>query len=277
MRQSIPFALNHVSAPGLTCRQLIDLAAQLNCVGVELRNDLADKNLSPRPFFDAEDPAAIGAYARDRDIRLLGLSEVYGFNNWSPAMADKVRALIARAERSTAESISLIPRNDAPAQSAGERAAHLRTALAAILPMLVEAGIIGLIEPLGFVTSSLRYKREAVEAIEAIGGERSFRLVHDTFHHHLAQDNDHFPEYTGIVHISGVADPGPLVEDMRDDHRGLVDEQDRLDNLGQIEALIKLGYKGAFSLEAFSPQVHAIADAAGPLGQSLDYLRSKVC
>jgi len=165
---------------------------------------------------------------------------------------------------------------DAPLQGSGERASHLRTALAAILPMLVEARIIGLIEPLGFVTSSLRYKREAVEAIEAVGGERSFRLVHDTFHHHLAQEEDYFPEYTGIVHISGVADPQPAVDDMRDDHRMLVDERDRLGNVVQIEVLIKGGYNGAFSMEAFSPQVHAIADHAGPLAQSLDYLRSAI-
>ncbi|WP_029619701.1 TIM barrel protein [Pseudorhizobium marinum] len=276
MRLSIPFALNHVCAPGLTCRQLIALAAELDCAGVELRNDLAAKNLSHRPFFDGEDPAAIGAYARDKNVRLLGLSEIYGFNDWSPQMADKVRALVARAERSGAQSISLVPRNDAPLQSAGERASQLRTALAAILPMVVEAEIIGLIEPLGFATSSLRYKREAVEAIEAVGGERSFRLVHDTFHHHLAQEEDFFPEYTGIVHISGVSDPQPTVGDMRDHHRVLVDQRDRLRSVVQIEELIKAGYNGAFSMEAFSPQVHGIADLAGSLAQSLDYLRSAI-
>ena len=142
--------------------------------------------------------------------------------------------------------------------------------------MLVEAGIIGLIEPLGFATSSLRYKREAVEAIEAVGGERSFRLVHDTFHHHLAQEEDYFPEYTGIVHISGVTDPQLTVDDMRDHHRVLVDERDRLGSAVQIEELIKAGYSGAFSMEAFSPQVHAIADPAGPLARSLDYLRAAI-
>nr|CAD6630389.1 sugar epimerase [arsenite-oxidising bacterium NT-25] len=276
MSRSIPFALNHVTLPHLTCRQLIDLAAELNCVGVELRNDLADKRLSRRPFFDGEDPAAIGAHARDRGVRLLGLSEVYGFNNWSPEVAGKVRTLVAQAERSGAESISLIPRNDAPAHSPSERAGHLRTALAAILPMVAEAGIIALIEPLGFATSSLRSKREAVDAIEAVGGERSFRLIHDTFHHYIAGEVDYFPGYTGIVHISGLADLDPAVDDMRDDHRILVDEHDRLKNAVQIEELIRIGYNRAFSVEAFSPQVHAFADPAGHLAQSLDHIRSAI-
>lgn len=276
MRISIPFALNHVTAPGLSCRQLIDLAAQLNCVGVELRDDLADKQLSHRPFFDGEDPTAIGAYAREKGIRLLGLSEVYGFNNWSPEMADKVRRIIVYAVTSGAESISLIPRNDAPVQSPDERAASLRTALAAILPMVTEAGIFALIEPLGFTTSSLRYKRKAVEAIEAVGGEKHFRLVHDTFHHHLAGDIEYFPEYTGIVHISGVSEQQINVEQMRDEHRILVDEEDRLGNVDQIRDLIEKGYTGAFSYEGFSPTVHATAEPEVQLGRSFAYLRSAI-
>ncbi|WP_197570692.1 TIM barrel protein [Pseudorhizobium banfieldiae] len=271
---SIQFALNHITAPHLTCRRLIDLAAELGCVGVELRNDLIEKKLSHRPFFDGEDPAAIGAYARERDVRLLGLSEVYGFNAWSPEMADKVRSLIARAERSGAESISLIPRNDAPAYSSNERAVHLRTSLAAILPMVAEAGIRALIEPLGFITSSLRYKREALEAIEAVGGEKYFRLVHDTFHHHLAAEREFFPEYTGIVHVSGMSEQQLTAEEMRDEHRKLIDEEDQLANLAQMQNLMAQGYAGAFSYEAFSPAVHASADPARELSHSFAYLLS---
>ena len=191
-------------------------------------------------------------------------------------MAEKVRRLIAQAVSSDAESISLIPRNDAPAQTDTERDSHLRTALAAILPMLAEAGLVGLIEPLGFATSSLRSKREAVEAIEAAGGETSFRLVHDTFHHHIAGETDYFPEYTGIVHISGVVNPDLAADRMRDEHRGLVDARDRLDNIAQIRDLLDRGYTGAFSVEAFSPVVHSLSDPEAEFGRSFDYLRSAI-
>jgi len=253
---------------------LIDLAAELGCLGVELRNDLPDKKLSSRPFFDGEDPAKIGAYAQTKGIRLLGLSEVYGFNHWSPDMAHKVRTLIALAQRSGAESISLIPRNDLPLQSPSERAANLRTALTAILPMVAEAGIVALIEPLGFTTSSLRQKGEAVDAIEAVGGEKVFRIVHDTFHHHLAGETDYFPEYTGIVHISGITDPLVAAGEMRDEHRILIDDRDRLGNTAQIRHLINLGYTGAFSFEAFSPEVHRLAELGQELEKSVTYLES---
>jgi 2-keto-myo-inositol isomerase len=270
---SIKFALNHMTAPGLDCRRFLDLAASLGCVGVELRNDLADKKLSGADFFDGQAPQAIGEYARDQRLRLLGLSEAYGFNSWDEPMRAKVQLLIEQAKASGAESISLIPRNDAPKWSDAERIAALRGAIAAILPMLDKADMAALIEPLGFTSSSLRSKAEAVEAIEAEGGIGRFKLVHDTFHHHLAGGGPVFPEHTGIVHISGVVDPSLDVEEMQDGHRILVDGRDRLGNVEQIRELMQAGYTGAFSYEPFSPEVHALADPAAAISASFELIK----
>lgn len=270
------FALNHITAPRLDCRSFLDLAASLGCIGVELRNDLADKNLTSAKFFDGMAPAVIGKYARNKGLRLLGLSEAYGFNSWNDAMRAKVQLLIDQAKESGAESISLIPRNDAPAWSVAERMAALRGAIAAILPMLDKADMIALIEPLGFVSSSLRSKAEAVEAIEAEGGVGRFKLVHDTFHHHLAGGGSIFPEHTGIVHISCVVDPALTPEGMQDGHRILVDARDRLGNIAQIKALMAAGYGGAFSYEPFSPQVHAMDDLEGAIRESFNFITQGV-
>ena len=276
MSRIIPFALNHMAAPRLSSRAFIDLAASLGCCGVELRNDLADKKLSMAAFFDGEPARAIGAYARAKGMRLLGLSEAYGFNDWNAAMRDKVQRLLDQAKESGAETINLIPRNDAPALSDAERVAALARALAAIKPMLEAVELVGLIEPLGFVTSSLRHKAEAVEAIRSVGGVGRFKLVHDTFHHHLAGGGRIFAEHTGIVHISGVIDPSLAPEQMQDSHRILVDGGDRLGNVEQIRALLDAGYKGAFSYEPFSPQVHGLDDAAASLRESMDFIRTAV-
>ena len=270
------FALNHMTAPKLDCRRFLDLAASLGCVGVELRNDLADKNLSKAAFFDGQAPEAIGDYARSKGLRLLGLSEAYGFNSWDDAMRAKVQLLIDQAKASGAESISLIPRNDAPDWSDAERMAALRGAIAAILPMLDRADMVALIEPLGFTSSSLRSKAETVKAIEAVGGTGRFKLVHDTFHHHLAGGGPIFPEHTGIVHVSGVVDPSLKVEEMQDGHRILVDARDRLSNIEQIRALTQAGYTGAFSYEPFSPLVHALADPEAAIGESFNFIRGVV-
>ena len=276
MTKPIPFALNHMAVPRLGTRAFIDLAAARGCCGVELRNDLADKKLTTAAFFDGEPARVMGEYVRAKGLRLLGLSEAYGFNNWNEAMRAKVQLLIDQAKDSGAETINLIPRNDAPALSDAERAAALAEALAAILPMLVAADIVGLIEPLGFVTSSLRHKSEAVAAIRSVGGVGRFKLVHDTFHHHLAGGGPIFAEHTGIVHISGVIDPSLTPEQMQDGHRILVDGRDRLGNVEQIRALLDAGYAGAFSYEPFSPQVHELADAAPALRESMDFIRAAI-
>jgi 2-keto-myo-inositol isomerase len=276
LRPKLGFALNHMAAPGLDCRRFLDLAASLGCIGVELRNDLADKKLSDAAFFDGEAPAVIGACARAKGLRLLGLSEAYGFNSWSGAMRNKVQLLIDQAVESGAETISLIPRNDAPKWSVSERIGALREALREILPMLEKAGMAALIEPLGFVSSSLRSKAETVEAIEAVGGAGRFKLVHDTFHHYLAGGGAMFPEHTGIVHISGVIDPALKPADMQDSHRILVDARDRMGNVDQIRQLLDAGYAGAFSYEPFSPDVHAMADPGAALAESMAFIEKGV-
>ena len=218
----------------------------------------------------------IGDYARQKGLRLLGLSEVYGFNAWTDAMRAKVRLLIDQAKDSGAESISLIPLNDAPKLTDAERASALQEALTEVLPMLKSANLTALVEPLGFLSSSLRHKSEAIDAIEAVGGQGHFKLVHDTFHHHLAGETEFFPEYTGIVHISGVVDPALKPEDMQDGHRILVDSHDRLGNIDQIRALIDAGYAGAFSYEPFSQLVHAFSDPEKEMRASMDYIRAAV-
>ena len=53
MSAQLTFALNHMATPRLSCREFLDLAASLGCIGVELRNDLADKRLSDAAFFDS--------------------------------------------------------------------------------------------------------------------------------------------------------------------------------------------------------------------------------
>ncbi|MET3597896.1 2-keto-myo-inositol isomerase [Mesorhizobium shonense] len=276
MTAQLKFAMNHMAAPRLDCRAFLDLAASLGCVGVELRNDLADKQLTNASFFNGEAPAEIGNYARSKGLRLLGLSEVYGFNAWSEALRAKVQLLIEQAKEAGAESISLIPRNDAPQYSEGGRDEALRRSLGEILPMLNAADLVALVEPLGFVTSSLRYKAGAVAAIEAVGGGGRYKLVHDTFHHYLAGESEFFPEHTGIVHISGVVDPNLSPEEMQDGHRILVDERDRLGNIDQIRALIDRGYSGAFSYEPFSREIHRLSNAGKAFNLSMDFIRSNL-
>lgn len=263
-------ALNHMTAPNLGYEAFIALAASLDCVGIEVRNDIA------RPLFDGIDPATAGRMANDSGLRLVGLSQVYPFNDWSPAIARKVRDLIAVAKACGAETISLVPRNDGQGIANGERQANLRIALKEVRPMLQEAGMVALVEPLGFQRSSLRLKSELVEVIDALDARDCFKLVHDTFHHTLAGGGPIFPEVTGIVHISGVIDPGLTVHEMEDADRVLVDRRDRLGNIEQIEALLAAGFDGVFSYECFSPETQALTDPFAALKQSFEFISTQL-
>lgn len=266
----LSFALNHMSVPALPCDALLALAARLGCVGVELRNDLA------RPLFDGLPPATVRARASELGLRIVGLSQVYPFNTWSDRVRDEVEALIGHALACGAETISLIPRNDGQGIGEGERQGNLRLALRAIKPLLEQHGMVALVEPLGFDTSSLRAKSEAVDMIQSLNAAGCFKLVHDTFHHHLAGGGAAFPDHTGIVHVSGVIDRNLAIPEMRDEHRVLVDGEDRLGNIAQIAELCAAGYAGPISFEAFSPVVHALPDPEAALSQSIAFIKRGV-
>jgi 2-keto-myo-inositol isomerase len=52
----------------------------------------------------------------------------------------------------------------------------------------------------------------------------------------------------------------------------LVTPGDRLGNIAQIEALQAAGWNGPVSFEAFSPEVHALADPESALRASMDHI-----
>jgi 2-keto-myo-inositol isomerase len=262
------FALNHMTAPGLSWEAFLDLAKGLDCVGVEFRNDLKG------PLFGGADPVAVGQAVRDLGLRFLALAEVKMFNDWSDAKATEADALMVIAKATGAEAVSLIPRNDGVATDRGESRKVTELALREILPMLKAHGLKAMVEPLGFAVCSLRYKDILADAIDAVGGVGTYYMVHDTFHHHLAGGGDLFPELTGIVHVSGVVDPAVAVDDMRDPHRVLVDDRDRLGNVSQIRALQAAGYDGPISYEPFAPKVHALTDPAKALAASIEFIRA---
>ena len=266
---------------------LLDTAVRCGCVGVEVRNDLANQDLANQDLadqlFDGISPAQAGQMATDAGLRILAVAEVKAFNRFSDDVMQQVQSLAATATACGAEGISFIPANDGADSGAGTATVELTRALKEILPVLAENNLIGFIEPLGFRTASLRNKADAVEAIEAADGAGRFKTIHDTFHHHLAANDESnlcgdkaafYPEHTGVVHISGVTDQQLQLHELADEHRIHVDADDRLGNVQQLIALIAGGYKGPISVEAFAPSVHNAPDPVALLTQSFNYLES---
>ena len=263
-------ALNHMAAPKLGWAEFLKLAKDLSCIGVEFRNDL-DGDL-----FDGAAPEDVGAAASAAGLHIIALAEVKAFNHWSDAKYREAAALVPIAKACGAEMVSLIARNDGKGMADGERQANLETAMRELEPLLETHGLVGLIEPLGFEACALRDKREAVEAIEKLGAKDRFMIVHDTFHHAIAGGGPIFADYTGIVHISGIVEPGIGLADMRDPQRVLVDEQDRIGNVDQLAAILDAGYTGPVSFEPFARSVHELADPKTAYARSFGYIETEL-
>lgn len=259
------FALNHIGAPRFSVEDFFAAARDLGVTEVEIRNDLPD-------VVGTVSPEAVKAAAEQAGVEIISINALYPFNVWSGDLPGRAVALADYAKACGARAVVMCPLND------GTPVAHadLVAALAAMAPILRERGLIGLVEPLGFPISSLRTKAEAVAAIGEAGGADIYRLVHDTFHHHLAGETGFFPELTGLVHISGVTDPDIDVDAMLDAHRVLVDGGDRLENLPQIRALLAQGFDGPCSFEPFAAEVHALADPKAALRDSMAYVRAQL-
>lgn len=244
------FALNHMTAPKLRPAEFFALARALGLSEVEIRNDLAGNAI-----LDGTPAAKVAEAARQADIEILSINALQRFNDWSDARAEEAQALADYAAAAGAKALVLVPRNDGEGRGEGERLPRLSEALEKLKPILSTRGLTGLVEPLGFEICSLRLKSEAVAAIDAVDGAQVFKLVHDTFHHHLAGEAALFPNRTGLVHISGVGDASLAVREMRDGYRGLVGVDDRLGNIAQIKALRAGGYAGPLSFEPFAQSI----------------------
>jgi len=258
----LSFALNHMTVASLGFEQMLDVARRLGCVGVECRNDLAGK------LFDGLSPQRAGEMVTDAGLRLLTLAEIKNFDRLTAGDMNDVISLMDTAEEAKAEAVSLIPSNDGKAFDLEQLISSLDT----LLPHLKDRNLQGLIEPLGFSTCGIRQKQPVINVIERGGYFHHFKLVHDTFHHCVANDNCVDAAHTGLVHLSGVVDRDVSVEDMLDSHRVLVSETDRLGNVAQIARLLEQGFEGPFSFEAFSPELHAEPNIVGELEQSMKHI-----
>lgn len=262
------FSLNRMSAPRLGFANYLALCRRLDVQVIEIRNDLAGVELN-----DGTPAAQIRALTQAAGIRIRSINALQRFDRFDAGRHAEAVALAAYAQACGAEALVLCPtcsRNDM--RSPAERHHDLVTALRALKPILAGHGVQGLIEPLGFAECAVRRKSQAVLALYDAAAEHDFRLVHDTFHHHLAGEDIFFPDLTGLIHVSGVEDRTVPPDRMRDSHRVLVGGDDRLGNVAQIRTLLARGYRGCISYEPFAESVADSDDIEHDLRASMAFI-----
>lgn len=272
MTRQLQFAINRTSAAGLSFAAFAALAQRLGVEAIEIRNDLDGVEIA-----DGTPGRAIAATASAHGLAVRSINALQRFDQYDATRAAEASALVRYAVECGAQSLVLCPTNSRQdGRGAQQRQADLVHALRQLQPLLAGSGLTGLIEPLGFEECAVRRKSQAARAIQEIGGDATFALVHDTFHHHLAGEAMFFPELTGLVHISGVEDAAPDTSQMRDAHRVLVGSADRLGNIAQLRTLLAAGYRGYASFEPFAPEISHAADIEQRLRRSMDYLSQAI-
>jgi len=253
-------ALNRITCPGLSIPELLELALELEIGQIELRNDLDDGRVT-----DALTPQQVKEAADARGIQIISINALQKFNLGAlrGQTLQELEQLLETALGVGCPAIVLCPNNDLEdVRPAAQKYQETVDALEVMRPLFERHHMVGLVEPLGFVECSLRSAREALRATDTIGGD-CFKLVHDTFHHHLGPDGPGlldeaaYAATVGLIHVSGVEAEIPR-EELRDPHRVLPGASDRLGSREQIERLSAAGFDGPISFEPFATEIQTL-------------------
>ena len=262
--------LNRIITPSWNLRQFILFASQEGFSAVELRNDLEGLSID-----DDMQSEQLCSLAQDAHITLATINALQRFNDTDTTLKTRLHELeilLKIGKQLNMEAIVLCPINGVEPSEAY----HQQTvaSLEYYGPLFEAYGMLGYVEPLGFACSSLRTKKEAVLAIQESGYAHCYKLVHDTFHHYLAQETEFFPELTGIIHISGVIAQKER-DAILDADRILLTSQDITRSKQQVEILLEGGFSGYVSFEPFAKEIQDLDEhtLSKQLQSSLQTLR----
>ena len=276
MIQRSKISLNRIIYPKLKLEDFFKFAQDLDLNKIELRNDLPGGKI-----IDGYTPGQVKELSKKYGVEILTINALQKFNLSAilPETIKELKKLINLSLSIGCKAIVLCPNNDVnDKRNSEEIFKETVKALKSFGPLFQDSEVQGYLEPLGFEECSLRSIVTAMKAIQE-SGFPVYKIVHDTFHHHLGPDtfdtikNDYDISFTGLVHISGVESNIP-VNEYRDNHRVLVSGQDKLQNKEQIALLLKLGYAGNISFEPFSQKVQEmeIEKIKSAINHSIEYI-----
>lgn len=244
------FCINRKIAPALSLEAFFQLVQRLGLSKVELRNDMPSGKVT-----DDLSPEQLRALTEKYHIEIVTINALYPFNRADDALLEKAEALLKEAKSIGAKALVMCPLNEGVAISPQQTL----EAMQKLAPRFEHYGVQGLVEPLGFPISSLRSAIQAQQLIR--DANVPFKLLLDTFHHHLYENAEQeFPaeidvNQIGLVHLSGVEDTRPTAE-LTDEERIMLSDHDVLNSVAQVKRLEMLGYKGVYAFEPFSSELN---------------------
>lgn len=243
------FCINRKIAPTLSIEAFFQLVQRLGLNKVELRNDMPSGNVT-----DNLSAAQLRALADKYHIEIETINALYPFNRADDALLARADALLQEAKAIGAKALVMCPLNEGISLAPQQTLEAMQT----LAPRFAEHGIQGYVEPLGFPVSSLRSAVQTQTLIKQ--ADVPFKLLLDTFHHHLYEHAEQeFPQeidvnLIGLVHLSGVEDTRPT-DQLTDEERIMLSDRDVLNSVAQVKRLEMLGYKGIYAFEPFSSEL----------------------
>lgn len=269
------FSVNRKTAPSLDLETFFQAVGECGLNKVELRNDLPGGLIT-----DGLSPEEVARLADKYKIEIVTINALYPFNLPSARgdLTARAREMLALARDLNCPALVMCPFNEADDRLEAKRLSDTVDSLKYLGDLFAEYGREGLIEPLGFTRSSLRYALDAQKCL--IEAASPFKMVIDTFHHHLSQvaledfNAGIDVNMIGLVHLSGVEDLRPTCQ-LTDEERIMLSAADVLKSADQVQNLEKLGYRGLYSFEPFASALNAwdAAKMKAELSNSIDLLR----
>lgn len=263
-------AINRTVAPQLDLEAFLGLARTAGVGAIEVRNDVEGQE-----FANGVAARELRQRLRDAGLAFASINALQRFNDWTAEREREATALIRYAKELGAPGIVMCPVIATDhGWSDGELERKLRQALRAMAPIYRDHGVIGYVEPLGMVGSTLRHQAPAVAAIADVDGGAAFALCYDTFQFYRSRDQQLFADQIGLVHVSGISRTDLPREQLTEPDRGLIDGNDIVDNLAQLQALKTAGYDGFVSIEPFDPKVQRDSALVASLAASIRYIEA---
>lgn len=252
--------LNRKIMPKQDLKTFFELCNSFGINKIELRNDLTDDD-DTMSIIDNLSIEEFNQLKESYDIGVETINAITFFNNPNELEKNKkqLEELCQLSAKIKNKMIIFCPDVDAKdSRTEMQKITDAATALKEYADILDQHGIKGLVEPLGFVASTLRYPWQASQAIKQAGVAKTFKIVIDSFHFYLAHITEaQFKEKmsideVGLVHLSGV-EPTNELRELVDDDRVLLTKNDIMQNVEQAKLFETLGYKGNYSFEPFAP------------------------
>ena len=255
------FCINRCCAGGLSLPDFVKLANDVGVHNIELRTDIHHGS----NFLDDLSIAEFNNLQRNYDVHVANISAEFNLDDRSDlnTKLKGVSELAEIAQKIGADHILFTPiRNADDIRTDEQKFDDLVHNIRIYSDILGTVGVNGLVEPLGFGDSSLRFPWVAQKVLQEADA-KNFKLIADTFHYYKAEvtkkdfDEKVDVNRVGLIHLSSITSKkSPEEADDADRYFISTNEEDVMNSIEQANWFKESNYFGLYSFEPCAPEIN---------------------